>query len=97
MFRRLAAQPSELPDLDRVEALIRDHFGLGADAIVLIAEERPDAPGLPPVATTVRFWADAATRYRLKIFKPVAEVGVADLPARWLLPSLIDDGDTECC
>ena len=97
MFTRLGAKPQSQAQLDRVEALVRDRFGLGAEALVMVSETPTRAPGMPPVETTVRIWTDSATRYRLRLFVPAARVGAGDLPARWLLPSLIDDTDTECC
>ena len=97
MFRRLGAEPKDLADLDRVEALVRARFGLGADPVVLVTEDRPRTPGLPDVDTTIRFWADRKTRHRLRIFKPAATITPDDLPARWLMSSLVDDGDGECC
>ena len=68
-----------------------------ADQIVLVSEEASGVPGFPARDTTVRFWTDRDTRYRLRIFKPAAEISETDLPVIWLLPSLIDDGDPDCC
>ena len=42
------------------------------------------------------FWKQE-TRYRLKIFSPIAEVKNDDLPLTWLLPSLEDTGELDCC
>ncbi len=45
----------------------------------------------------ITFWADAQVRYRYRVFKPAREVCEGDLPVRWLKPSLLDDGDADCC
>jgi nitrate reductase delta subunit len=50
----------------------------------------------PPIETVIAFWTGEGTRYRFKIFKPVADVVEDDLPVFWLLPSLIDYGDLGC-
>ena len=42
------------------------------------------------------FWK-AGRRYRVKIFKPLAEVAASDFPTRWLLPAFEDNGDIDCC
>ncbi len=97
MFQRFGGKPDNLVHLDRVEAMVRALFALPADQIVLVSEEASGVPGFPARDTTVRFWTDRDTRYRLRIFKPAAEISETDLPVIWLLPSLIDDGDPDCC
>ncbi len=97
MFQRFGGRPGNLAHLDRVEALVRARFALAPDLLVLVAEERTRLPGFPPAETVVRFWTGPDTRYRLRFFKPAAGVAPADLPPAWLLPSLIDDGDPDCC
>jgi hypothetical protein len=97
MFQRLGGTPDNLIHLDRIEALVRARFALPSDQIVLVSEDPCTIPGFPPRDTTVRFWTDRETRYRLRIFKPAAKIGAPDLPVAWLLPSLIDDGDPDCC
>ena len=42
------------------------------------------------------FWKDE-TRYRLKVFTKVADVTDRDVPVKWLLPSLEDTGEGDCC
>lgn len=51
---------------------------------------------MPPLETNVVFWK-ANTRYRVKIFKPLAEVAATDFPTLWLLPAFEDNGDNDCC
>lgn len=96
MFRRLAGRPERLDDLERVEALVRGHFALAPDDLVLAGEARARQPGFPPEETLVRFWR-GPDRYRLRLFKPAARVGPADLPPRFLLPALRDEGEPDCC
>lgn len=96
MFQRLGGRAENLTHLDRIEAAVRARFGLAPDDIVLVAEEAGFVPGYPPLLVTVRFWR-AAARHRLRIFKPAADIDACDLPPRWLLPTLIDDGDPDCC
>ncbi|SLN64237.1 hypothetical protein ROJ8625_03258 [Roseivivax jejudonensis] len=96
MFQRLSGDPATLPHLRRIESAVRARFGVPDDALVLVREERTRLPGVPARETLVRFWIGHA-RYRLRVFKPLAEVGEADLPVAWLLPGLVDDGDPDCC
>jgi hypothetical protein len=97
MFQRLGGKPENLIHLERVEAEVRARFSLDEDALVLVAEERCDLPGFPEWDTQIRFWTDRETRYRLRIFKRARDVTSADLPVGWLLASLLDDGDPDCC
>ena len=97
MFQRLGGRPENLNHLKRIEAAVRDRFGLSDDSLVLVSEERGQAPGFPPLDTQIRFWTDPKTRYRLRIVKPVRDITPSDLPVSWLLPSLKDDGDPDCC
>ncbi len=96
MFRRLAGDPANLVHLQRIEASVRVRFAVPEGALVLVREEPGRLPGFPPRLTTVRFWI-GEDRYRLTLFKPPAEVTETDLPVAWLLPSLRDDGDADCC
>ncbi len=96
MFRRLGPEKDTLRDISRVETLVRDRFGIPDSQIILVSQDPGLKPGFPPHETTVIFWKNE-TRYRLKIFSPVASVSDTDLPVTWLLPSLEDNGDTECC
>ena len=95
-LRRRVGGRDQLPALQAVEALLRARFALEPADIVLVRQERPTQPGFPQVETAATFWR-GDQRYRLRLFKPAAEVGAEDLPPRWLLPSLIDDGLGDCC
>ena len=96
MFRRLGPGTDTLEDLSRVEVLIRERFRIPDGEIILVSEDPGTKPGFPPCETNVIFWRDN-TRYRVKIFAPVANVMAADLPIGWLLPSLEDTGEADCC
>jgi hypothetical protein len=96
MFRRLGPENDILDDITRVEKLIRDRFGIPESEIILVSENPGLKPGFPPTETNIVFWKQK-TRYRLKIFQPVSTVKEPDLPLRWLLPALEDNGDLECC
>lgn len=96
MFRRTAARPANLAELERVEALVRARLGIDSADLVFVSEEQPRRPGYPARETVVLFWA-AGTRHRLRVFRPVAEVGAEDLPPAWLRPALVDDGEGDCC
>lgn len=96
MFRRLGPENNVLEDINRVEALIRKRFSIPDAEIILVSEDPGLKPGFPSKETNAVFWKED-TRYRLKIFSPVAKVGDDDLPITWLLPSLEDNGDLDCC
>jgi len=96
MFRRLGPVKDILEDIARVEELVRERFRVPATVIILVSQDPGTKPGFPPLECNVIFWNNE-TRYRLKIFKPVAEVRDADLPVAWLLPSLEDTGEGGCC
>ena len=96
MFRRLGPAKDTLPDISRVEGLVRERFRIGEADLILVSQDPGDRPGFPPQETNVIFWKNE-TRYRLKIFAPVAEVRGVDLPVDWLLPALEDTGDADCC
>jgi len=96
MFRRLGPGADTLADIARVEGLVRERFRIGESDIILVSQDPGTKPGFPPVETNVIFWK-RDKRYRLKIFAPVSEVGSADIPVGWLLPSLEDTGEAGCC
>ncbi|HWL59010.1 MAG TPA: hypothetical protein VNQ78_20355 [Paracoccus sp. (in: a-proteobacteria)] len=80
----------------QVEAMVRERFALAETVVMVVAELSCQTPGCPPVETAIAFWDEAGQPYRIRIFKPVAEVTEDDLPPRWLLPGLIDEGEG-CC
>ena len=96
MFRPLTADRANLVPLTRVEGWVRARFGLAPDDLVLVSQEVDSRPGFPPAQTLVIFFS-GAVRYRLRLFKPVREVGPDDLPVAWMRSALVDDGDGDCC
>ena len=96
MFRRFRPGNDILEDISRVEVLVRERFRIESTEIVLVSEDPGTKPGYPPQETNMIFWKHN-TRYRLKIFAPVSKVRAADLPIGWLLPSMEDNGDADCC
>ncbi|NUB45847.1 hypothetical protein GEU84_015725 [Fertoebacter nigrum] len=87
------------PAVAALRALLRNHFALGDAAVIVVAQLNCQVPGCPPVETLATFWDAAGERHRLRFFVPVADVTPADLPPRWYLPALRDDGieDCSCC
>ena len=96
MFRRFGSSNNILEDISRVEGLVRERFRIEDSEIILVSEDPGPKPGFPPLETNVIFWKNEQ-RHRLKIFTPVAHVMDRDLPVGWLLPSLEDTGDGDCC
>ena len=96
MFRKRAVSQQTLDGYQRLEGRVRECFALSSRDIVLVTEEATRLPGYPPSETRVVFWK-GAERYRLRFFKSAGAVVPADLPPAWLLPTLLDDGDLECC
>jgi hypothetical protein len=87
----------DLADLERAEALVRARYDLSPEDIVLVTEEPARLPGAPARMTTILFWTDTDTRHRLRLFKPVAQIGDTDVPQPWLRRALRDDGEADCC
>lgn len=96
MFKRFGPGKDVLEDISRVEGLVRERFRVEDSEIMLVSEDPGAKPGYPPLETNVIFWKNDL-RYRLKIFSPVSSVMGADLPVGWLLPSLEDNGEGDCC
>ena len=96
MFRRLGPTKGTLYDISRVEDLIRRRYSVPGKKIVLVSQDPGMVPGFPQEETNIVFWKDEKS-YRLKVFLPVADVTDTDLPLSWLLPSLEDNGDADCC
>ncbi len=77
----------------------RARFKLSDDAAILVAEVSCAVPGCPPLETVIAFWTDSETRHQFKLFKPVAEVVLDDLPPTWMKNALIaiEGSDLDCC
>jgi hypothetical protein len=98
-IRSLKNPPEHREALARVQAWTRERFKLTEAATVLVTEIACGLPGCPPLETVVAFWTEDATRHHFKIFKPIREVVVDDLPLAWLKDSLaVPDGfGCDCC
>ena len=97
MFAYRKTYQSNVAELERIECDVRRLFSLDDDQIVLVAEEVPRLSEGPQLMTTILFWNGRDARHKVRIFKPVADVTVADLPPAWLQGALLDDGDADCC
>ena len=96
MFRRLGPAADRLPDIVRVEKIIRRRFEVNANEIILVSQDLNNKPGFPKEETNIVFFKEDQ-RFKLKIFLPVASVSEKDIPLSWLLPSLQDTGEEDCC
>jgi nitrate reductase delta subunit len=99
MLQSFEKRPEYIAALDRVKAWTRERFKLPADTTIFVAEVSCALPGCPPRETVVAFWTDNDTRHQFKVFKPVAEVVLGDLPPVWLKTALVVDESVgwECC
>jgi nitrate reductase delta subunit len=90
--------PERLQAVERVEEWTRERFKLPKEAAISVAEVACSLPGCTPLETVVMFWI-AEQRYQFKLFKPVAEVVVDDLPYAWLKDALaVQEGaGWDCC
>lgn len=96
MFQSFKKSAADRDAITRVGDWTKTRFSLPEHATVMVAEVNCQVPGCPPVETVIAFWTDPDTRYRFKVFKPVADVVADDLPVSWLLPSLLDEDDLGC-
>ena len=83
----------------RVKRWVRSRFGLGNDSTVLVTELESAQPGFPPLSTVVAFWTAERTHYHFRVFKPLEQVGEADIPPSWYREALaVTPGiDCGCC
>jgi len=98
MFASVRKGPERLEVIDRVTAWTRERFELPKKAAIFVAEIACSLPGCPPLETVVAFWI-AQERYQFKLFKPVKEVVIDDLPYAWLKDALaVPEGiGYDCC
>ena len=96
-FRR--ARPDHSEAADRIKAWTRERFALGEEAAILVGEVACGIPGCPPIETVIAFWIEGDKRHHFKVFKPLAEVALDDLPPAFMKNALADlDGiDCDCC
>jgi nitrate reductase delta subunit len=80
----------------RVKAWTRERFG---DVTVLVTELESAVPGFPPVHTVVAFWTAERKHYHFRVFKPLEDLTVQDLPPSWYKEALaVTPGiDCSCC
>jgi nitrate reductase delta subunit len=95
----LKRSPEHVAALAAVRGWTRAQFKLPEDGSVLVAEVACGLPGCPPLETVVAFWSEAGERHQFKIFKPVAEVVLDDLPPSWMKKALVVDEESafSCC
>lgn len=96
MYAWLSKPAPDLAALEGVEAAARARFRLTDDDLVIVSEDSGRMPGEPDSMTTILFWSNSE-RYRIRVFKPVADVRAADLPSLWVVGAFRDDGETDCC
>jgi hypothetical protein len=90
--------PQHVQALERVREWVRDRFKLSPEAAILVAEVACNLPGCPPLETAVAFWENEQ-RHHFKLFKPVEEVMMDNLPFAWMKESLVvpEGFGCECC
>ena len=91
--------PEHRQAIERVQAWTRERFSLPEEAPVLASELACTVPGCPPLETVVAFWTENGERRHFKVFKPVEQVALDDLPPAWLKDSLcsIEGEGFSCC
>jgi nitrate reductase delta subunit len=72
-----------------VKEFVRANFRL-TDETILVTELACQVPGCPPLETVIAFWGKDEKRRHYKVFKPVAEVVMEDLPPWWMRDALIE-------
>ncbi len=85
---------------DTIAGWTRERFGLPATSVVLVDEVVSSLPGFPPRYTVIVFWSDGlAQRHHLKVFKPMDQVLLDDLPPCWMRDALAVPAGfaCECC
>jgi len=91
--------PEHFQAIQRVQAWTRQRFSLPEEAPVLASELTCAVPGCPPLETVIAFWTENGERRHFKVFKPVEQVVLDDLPPAWLKDSLcsIEGEGFSCC
>ena len=85
--------------LARIRVWTRERFTLPEGAAILVSEMACVLPGCPPLETHVLFLPPGGKRHHFKIFKPVTEVVMDDLPHAWLKDTLVvpEGAGCDCC
>lgn len=89
-------KPGGSPDAARVARLVRNGLALPLDTVVSISEIMCQVPGCPPIETLALMWDRDGAPYRLRVFRPLADVRAEDVPPAWYFPALKYDGDSDC-
>ena len=99
MLRSRRKRPEHAAAVDRLTAWTRERFQLAEDAAILVSEVACELPGCPPIETVIAFWTENETRHQFKLFKPMADVELDDLPPTWMKPALVavEGIGFECC
>jgi hypothetical protein len=92
-------RPEQAAAVERIKAWTRERFRLPEEAAILVSEVSCLLPGCPPLETIVAFWSDQDTRHHFKVFKPLGEVVLDDVPPSWMKNALIaeEGASLECC
>ena len=78
-------------DLKRVADAARGRFRLGDFHLVSVEQLAATERGFPPFETRITFWTGNDSRHQYRVFKPAAEVMLADLPPWWMKDAIIVD------
>jgi nitrate reductase delta subunit len=91
--------PVTAQSAEALATVVRQHFRLPADTVVLASELECALPGCPPLETVIAFWTGDGRRHHCKVFKPLAQVRVDDLPPWWMKDALAaaPEWACDCC
>lgn len=98
LFGPLTKGPGHAEALERVRVWVQERFKLAPETAIMVSEVTCNLPGCPPLETVVAFWENDQ-RYHFKLFKPVEEVSLDNLPFAWMKDELIvpEGFGCECC
>ena len=84
--------------LERVRAWTRECLELSQGDTIIVSEVACTVPGCSPIETIIAFWI-GKKRHLFKVFKPVDQVVIEDLPPAWLKDVLYASEETNlsCC
>lgn len=98
LLRSSRKSPDHLKAVRRVKEWTRERFKLSDEDAISVSEVACTVPGCAPLETVIAFWI-GEKRHHFKVFKPVSETVMDDLPPAWMKNSL-DDPDgagCDCC
>ena len=82
--------PAHRAALTRVKDHVRENFRLTEAETIVVAELECRQPGCPPLETVIAFWGEDGRRRHYKVFKPVEDVVLEDLPPWWMKDALVE-------